>query len=405
MVKCLMIGQAGIGKTKFLKKFPNSTLTNNQDTESSNINREYCKIKCLNENFRSKTQINSDSEYIDVEIENVDITLETCLIESDFIVNNRVIPSNQIINTSEFKIIILCFAMDDPISFELIKSKYEIDLKKNQSHRHNFILLGLKSDPKSSNINSTYKTRSCSINSNSSTSKLQSNKKRTNSETDLNPEIPVGLYKKFAKQLGSTGNFLQSTNYDDQLNLYNNQIDVQPDEVIKTKETLDSYDSFIKLVYKFNSSKQKPIKDENISSSLNVGKSKTSKLKRSLTTPISFINHHRNKRKNEIELKENDLISESKETNLNRTEENLTMKNSKTSENFTMKKKLSHFFIGIGTYLVTCGSSQSRKLANVKKLNDKSNKSSMLKNKDKSWLLLSSDISINTLENDEVFGN
>ena len=74
------------------------------------------------------------------------------------------------------------------------------------------------------------------------------------------------------------------------------------------------------------------------------------------------------------------------------------------SSNMTVKEKFSRLFLGLGTYIVTCGSANSRKLANVKRMNLKASKTNgNLNNKfvDKNWLLLSSHTSLNSL--DDVF--
>lgn len=135
-IKCLMIGPTGVGKSTFLKKFPNSEqLFNNSNATPSasqkSTTTNAIKPSLERESFIIKT-VNEKFENITIEIENIDISLETCLHDSDLIVNSKVIPSNQIINISNFKVIILCFAMDDFSSFELVRSKWEIELKKNK---------------------------------------------------------------------------------------------------------------------------------------------------------------------------------------------------------------------------------------------------------------------------------
>lgn len=72
--------------------------------------------------------------------------------------------------------------------------------------------------------------------------------------------------------------------------------------------------------------------------------------------------------------------------------------------NITVKEKFSRLFLGLGTYIVTCGSANSRKLVNAKRMNLRASKTSgTLNNKfvDKNWLLLSSHTSLNSL--DDVF--
>ena len=140
--------------------------------------------------------------------------------------------------------------MNDSQSFELVKAKWETELKKNLSKKYDFILLGLKSDA-TEHIGSTEETelsannvseeleldatessttsvpqkimsglkksntfahhrrkRSCSINSNSSTSKFEMKTQLSAaSESDLNAQmLSSKVYKNFAKQIGA-GNF------------------------------------------------------------------------------------------------------------------------------------------------------------------------------------------------------
>lgn len=101
------------------------------------------------------------------------------------------------------------------------------------------------------------------------------------------------------------------------------------------------------------------------------------------------------------------------------------------STSLSIRGKLSRFAIGLGTYLVTCGATtRTRKLADMKRLKNKmtyeetssmattKNNSSVITSglsssaarkfpikRNKSWLLLSSELSINSTENDEVFSS
>ena len=94
-------------------------------------------------------------------------------------------------------------------------------------------------------------------------------------------------------------------------------------------------------------------------------------------------------------------------------DERLTMNTNnslKINESISIKKKFSQLFVGLGTYLVTCGTGKSRQLRfNNTAAYSKQNKTSIIKSKsnlvkkDKSWLLLSSEVSLNNLENDDVF--
>jgi GTPase SAR1 family protein len=135
-----MIGQAGIGKSSFLKSFPSAQL----QPPAIDTKTECYRIETVNASFTHK---------ISLEIECCDLALDTCLHDSDLMVlNNKILPatldggSHQFINTSRFNVIILCFATNDPVSFELIKCKWAVDLKKNKQMKHAFVLLGLKNE-------------------------------------------------------------------------------------------------------------------------------------------------------------------------------------------------------------------------------------------------------------------
>lgn len=167
-IKCLLIGQAGVGKTTFLSKFPNAKMkaTNSDDDENSQKSKwkETYIIEYMSTHFETRR----------IEMDVCDVSLETCLrsssdmsrsVTADFTTSrgdtsssqNRMstttsfipllpVPSSKFIDVDPYKIIVLTFAMDDPHSFEIIKSKWEVDLKKNRSQQHSFILIGFKSD-------------------------------------------------------------------------------------------------------------------------------------------------------------------------------------------------------------------------------------------------------------------
>ncbi len=424
-IRCLMIGQHGIGKSTFLKQFPNSKMHVNYFQDRENFT-----IECLNHSL----------EMVNIEIENCDISLDTCLFDTELIVNNKVIPSSKIINTCVHKVIILCFAMDDPGSFELIKSKWEIDLKKNKKNRHTFVLLGLKSDTvctkkgKSNyDINKgeqsidsgeggdestklKQKKRSYSINSISSTSKLHSQKSPASSSYEMDEEFtsikPVRYYKKFAKTIGANSFVKVSNNQDE-----------------KSFEKIVSYDKFIQNVCKLN---KKSVDDNktNNSGSLNscsespipgqtdVAPSKKlsirNRIPKSLSAPLKLITNR--KSKTMINLKEQDEFN-NQETSFdersNELEKKKLKKNEKyenleqTETSFSIKDKLSRFVIDIGTYVVTCGGSNSRKLAHLKGQNEfgarltnrfySGNNNRSFRRK-KSLLLISSELSLNTMD-------
>jgi len=330
--------------------------------------------------------------------------------------------------------------MDDPGSFELIKSKWEIDLKKNKKNRHTFVLLGLKSDTvctkkgKSNyDINKgeqsidsgeggdestklKQKKRSYSINSISSTSKLHSQKSPASSSYEMDEEFtsikPVRYYKKFAKTIGANSFVKVSNNQDE-----------------KSFEKIVSYDKFIQNVCKLN---KKSVDDNktNNSGSLNscsespipgqtdVAPSKKlsirNRIPKSLSAPLKLITNR--KSKTMINLKEQDEFN-NQETSFdersNELEKKKLKKNEKyenleqTETSFSIKDKLSRFVIDIGTYVVTCGGSNSRKLAHLKGQNEfgarltnrfySGNNNRSFRRK-KSLLLISSELSLNTMD-------
>lgn len=239
--RCLMIGQRGIGKTTFLEKFPDSIRLN----PTSNL--ETFKFNCINskQSMKNKSKATTDRElstenyeHLEVEVDNYDITSETYLNTNDMGDLKFESESTRIINISDFKVVILAFAMDDSNSFELVRSKWETDLKKNS--KYEYILVGLKSDSSSDKQNArkselgqsiedivkdgitlvpefdnkkdskikksntfAYKKRSCSINSNSSTSRLQLKRSNSFSESEA-PSSQVFSkkdFKLFAKQI------------------------------------------------------------------------------------------------------------------------------------------------------------------------------------------------------------
>ena len=174
--------------------------------------------------------------------------------------------------------------MDDPGSFELVKSKWEIDLKKNKKNRHTFVLLGLKSDTvafmkKSSskkspgepsedqntsaaeNLKLKFKKRSVSINSNSSTSKLDFQKSSIADHFDTDEDYStlksISCYKKFAKAIGAHSFVSASNNFDE-----------------KSFEKIIAYDRFIRNICKISkkaTSSSLEAKNEMSSSSSQLG--------------------------------------------------------------------------------------------------------------------------------------
>ena len=186
-IKCLMLGQSGIGKTSFLSNLVDCVRQPPPLPDERHHGERFC-IRC-------------DEQATNIEIDNCDITLETCLRDTDLVVNNKIIPSSdKIINMCKYDLVVLCFSLDDINSFDLIKCKWDVEMKKSgHNRRHAFVLFALKSATTSppidvalcaaDQLNSTYtlslgqqqhqlqqrrlfKRRSCSVNSDSSTSKL-----------------------------------------------------------------------------------------------------------------------------------------------------------------------------------------------------------------------------------------
>lgn len=385
-VKCLMVGAKGIGKTTFLKQYPNSKLVSSESIETYRIN-------CLNE-FKNKSK---SFEYLDIEIANYDITADTL-----FVCNQTELleTSEKIINTNNYKVIILCFAMDDLASFELIKQKWKFYLK-TANLAHNIILIGLKSDKISSCIKQlgTCKERSSSISSNSSTSKLHLNRMRLRTLSDSDSNYTHSLladFKKFAKKI-SQFKLIQSSSIEHSVDLFKS-----------TKNSIESYANLSKSICKCNMRKTSETNNSTNTNTNNNTKNKLNKLPRALTAPINYLATHRS-RKPLDEKKLTESVA------FDKNDEKLTITKLKPeTSNLTIKKKISQLFIGLGTYLVTCGTGKSRRLLltnnntnhrhHQSKINIIKSKTNLIK-KDKSWLLLSSEVSLNNLENDDVFLN
>ena len=104
------------------------------------------------------------------------------------------------------------------------------------------------------------------------------------------------------------------------------------------------------------------------------------------TPPPSQANHH-------------SIVYEKQEEKLT-----LNANNLKIAENFSIRKKFSQLMLGFGNYVVTCGTGKSRQLQlKNKNVTDQLKPKCNLPKKDKSWLLLSSEVSLNHIDNDDVF--
>ncbi len=428
-----MVGQAGIGKSTFLKNFPDSKKmeTVASTPTSQNNNKETFKFNCINtkQAVLKPESAHNYFDSLDVEITNYDITTDTYLNTAD-IGDLEFSSSASIVDASSFKIVVLAFAMDDPNSFELIRSKWETELRKNI--KFNYILVGLKSDIASQKINGNkdeasktellssllagtkkktsnikksntfvYKKRSCSINSNSSTSKLQMRKRHSFSETEALTDKDIlskKIYKTFAKQIGADY-FIESTCL----------------ETVGIEKSIDTYTMFAQNICSiFNSaqflSSSKSLRIDDASSNSPRASTISDRIPKSLSAPINYLVNRRKTiaRPGNLQLPdasfsklENNEASNEVNNNNNN---NLTVL--KADEKVPIKEKFSRLFLGLGTYIVTCGSARSRKLVlanrmknirNTRTTNDLNSAQVV----DKSWLLLSSHNSLNSL--DDVF--
>jgi GTPase SAR1 family protein len=412
-----MIGQAGIGKSSFLTRFPG--VQHSPATHTGDELKPACyTLETLNAAFDKVT----------LEIECCDIAIDTCLHDTDLLVNNRILPatathSAQFINTSRFNVIILCFGMSDPISFEIVKCKWAVDLKKNKKQKHAFVLLGLKTktnvakladtgalfgdspaEIKQSRLRATIKKlspksrqrspldktkRSLSANSLSSTSKIH---KPTNGNnvnfydddddqfsndfftqddaavTSAYKRLSISHYKKFAKLISSSSqNFIQHQS--SLPSLCNNNDPATVD--------LNTYDKLLQCIVKSG---------EALTATAHTKTNNVVKLTRSITAPLTRPIHmlanrakHRKIDENCKENVNNELIVEmtvvdgEQVANITNSNEQKQHKNrlvKSESAPLGLKDKLSRFAVNVGTYIVTCGTQRSRKLKHMKNLSE-----------------------------------
>ena len=427
-LKCLMIGAAGVGKSSLLKALPNAKLIapehHHQHHQANSRKETY---------LLDASHFHGELEKSQIEIQNIDISIETCLNDSDMFLNTLVLPSSssQIINISNMDVIIFCFALDDINSFHLIRSKWDIYLKKmtkaKNSNAKKFILIGLKSDlvsgkhdgedkkkkrskngvssKKDAAIKVVYKKRSCSVNSVSSTSRLQSSsskKKRiiSESESPSTAAISNNSCKKFAKLIRAK--FIKLSNME------------------TSNEHIASFmDEMSTCLLKSSGCGHGGVP---ASTTMTFKRTSTfkSKLPKSISAPISTLVNRRSRKLIDVVDKENGANNENEGVkNGGGQDSSRFMEPSTTIENISLKKKLSQLLTGLGTYVVTCGSKhKSRKLINnnggqpksaapaaaIKNSPLRNQANNLLKRKNKSWLLLGSDASLNSLTNeDEVF--
>lgn len=414
-LKCLMIGAAGIGKSSLLKALPNARLV---------APEEHARMVAKETYVLDASHFHGELEKSKIEIQNIDISIETCLSDSDMFLNTAVLSSSQIININNIDVIIFCFALDDVNSFHLIRSKWDIYLKKmTKNSSKKFILIGLKSDLVNDASNSKdgetdskkkkkdkmdaasikvmYKKRSCSVNSVSSTSRLHSSKlmkkkKRIISESESSPSaaaaaaacISNNTCKKFAKLIRAK--FIKLSNLETTSTEHMASFMDEMSACLKSSSSAVAHSSTMTTLKRTTSTFK-------------------SKLPKSISAPISTLVNRRSR-------KLIDVVD--KEANNNENELVKIGEPTPTIENISLKKKLSQLLTGLGTYVVTCGSKhKSRKLINnggqplpataaapVKSSPLRNHANNLLKRKNKSWLLLGSDASLNSLTNeDEVF--
>ena len=408
VIKCLLIGAAGIGKTSFLRQFPN--------VQQRAPQPDLCdQPKCF-----SVETVNSHFDKVTLEIECCDIALETCLHDTDLLVNNKIIPtlgSKQFINTTRFNTIILAFGINNPVSFELVKSKWELDLKKNKNNKHALVLLGLKPSssprvvaqepssvfmdnfirspaeikpnrlratikklsPKSRRSLRRVKTkRSLSTNSLSSTSKIHDTKQHANKPSSEDEDydnsaylshngggsgdassggltssysrLSVNQYKKFAKLISSSSeNFIQ----------YSGSAESPVD--CNASSSLNTYDKFVQAILKGSEALVRA----------NVTKtSSLAKLSRSLTAPLTKPIHLLANRAKNCKIDENHKENLVDMAMVAKIETKASNGMIRSESAFTIKNKLTRFAVTIGTYVVTCGTAKSRKLKNMSKLKE-----------------------------------
>jgi len=393
-----MIGSKNIGKSTFLKSLTNNIAFSSNE-RAKDIKKEIYEVNLYKDNLM-------------FEIENRDISLETYLNDDDIVLNNNLVLSNQIINTSKFDVIILSFSLDDRQTFELIKSKWETYLRKiHRSNRtQNFILLGLKHDELRLNyseyVRSCVKKRSRSVDSSSSNSELHLHKNQNRIDSKSEKETFLKEYNKFAKKIGAN-QLLEAKIQPIANNIGLFQLNPKGDEEFEEIGCANFIEILSKTV----------LKTRKIEKLINCNSS-SPHFKRSKTMPRIFNRKSRqlvdlrNENIKHSHANENPCLSLSQDTqNMNVTtnsnlknneNDNLQMNNPnefymKTNQNKTFKDKLSKYFIGIGTYMVTCGTKKTELGAH--KLGVTSTKSKVPILRNKKWNLLNSETSLNTIEN------
>lgn len=427
-----MIGQAGIGKTKFLQNIPNVTQIES-DIQFKETFKFTCVNSCQSVKRKSKTidsftngsqEDQSNFDQIEVEITNHDINMDSFINTND-LGDVNFTGSQKLVDANGFKIVILAFSMSELDTFELIKTKYETYLKNNQCRNSHFILLGLNSDDpakesqlekceaeeiiqtfKELNILTTpspvtkrnkskikksntfsYKKRSCSINSNSSTSNLHMNRKNSNTDLDTQETrlLRSKACKNFAKHIGA-GSFIKSSKTD-----------------YKSPQTVNTYSLLtLSICSIFNNTQLTESNSKSLDKSKGADEPKAmlEKIPKSLSAPINYLIKRKKTEKNDVSenYNFNSNPDEPSDHAFTKLDDNAARQ---FDNNVSVKEKFSRLFLGFGTYIVTCGSSQSRKLVLANRL--RSMKHSRTHNDlnsnlvDKSWLLLSSHTSLNSL--------
>jgi hypothetical protein len=228
----------------------------------------------------------------------------------------------------------------------------------------------------------------------------------TSNKTNSSTMPALSYFKKFAKQIGSHSGFVQFS------------VSQQTHGLEKRSSSkLNAYEKLIKSVFKSNSPATKipksvsaPIDFNGLRVKLN---SKTSRLQNDIVISQADNETYANENTSSVigepieTMIERSTTIENPIANPNPAEAKPDTK--KVVNEFSVKTKLSRLFIGLGTYVVTCGgTNKSRQLAEIKYLKNNANgqldkRSNLItrsfRRKKSSWLLLnSSETSLNTFQ-------
>lgn len=163
-------------------------------------------------------------------------------------------------------------------------------------------------------------------------------------------------------------------------------------------KSIDTYTQFAQNICSIYNNPQFFFSNKSLNSSKSTIRDK---LPKSFSAPINYLT----KRKTETAKKLEPI--EATNASFVKLDNDIQLNINKQNENpVTVKEKISRLFLGLGTYIVTCGSAKSSKLVIANRLKNMKNSRTTndLNNQklvDKNWLLLSSHNSLNSL--DEVF--